>query len=223
MARPRFESRTARPRAAPARGGNPFVALLLGIGFLLRSSIATALSVGFVAFAALLWFGFTMPDAPEDAGATTDAIVVLTGGESRIEAAYVLLKDGRAKRMLVTGVDQKVTKPDLLKRLGDPPDELAKRIELEFRAENTIGNAKRTAEWFNSQNMQSMRLVTANYHMRRSLLLFRREMPHARIIAHPVVPKRLRADEWFAHRDGAEVVAREFAKYVAAFFHIPLG
>src|SRR5262249_35504427 len=141
--------------------------------------------------AALLWFGFTMPDAAEEPSARTDAIVVLTGGEDRLETAFGLLQKGLASRLYVTGVGEKVTKPELLKRLGDPSAEIAARIELGFRAANTRGNAAETAAWFNSQSMRSLRLVTANYHMRRSLLLFRRALPDANIVAHPVVPKRL--------------------------------
>jgi uncharacterized SAM-binding protein YcdF (DUF218 family) len=60
-----------------------------------------------------------------------------------------------------------------------------------------------------------MRLVTANYHMRRSLLEFEREMPNARVIPHPVVPRQLDRRAWWSNRVGFETVAREFVKYVA--------
>lgn len=222
---PRIDPRTARSRGfvEPPRRPGLAMQLLLFVWFLIRFGVATAVTAAFIGLVALVWFGFTMPDAPEDETAKTDSIVVLTGGEDRLERAYALLQKGLASRMFVTGVDRKVTKPELLKRLGDPPAELAARIELGFRAANTHGNASETAAWFNSQNLKSMRLVTANYHMRRSLLLFRRALPEARIVSHPVVPKRLGAAEWWTHREGAEAVARELAKYIAAIFYIPLG
>ena len=109
-----------------------------------------------------------------------------------------------------------------MKRLGDPPAELASRIELGFRAADTIGNANETAGWFNSQEMKSMRLVTANYHMRRSQLLFRRAMPDARILAHPVTPRGLGENEWWKDRHSLAVVAREMAKYFATLLHVPV-
>lgn len=221
----RIDPRIARSRGFVEPPHRPGLAmqLVLFVWFLVRFGVAAAFTAAFFGLVALVWFGFTMPDAAEDETAKTDTIVVLTGGEERLERAYALLQKGLAKRLFVTGVDRKVTKPELLKRLGDPPAELAARIELGFRAANTRGNASETAAWFNSQNFKSMRLVTANYHMRRSLLLFRRAMPEARIVSHPVVPKRLGAGEWWTHREGAGAVARELAKFIAAIFYIPLG
>jgi uncharacterized SAM-binding protein YcdF (DUF218 family) len=225
MARPRIDPRTARSRGfvEPPRRPGAIVRLALFAWFLVRFALATGFTAAFLGLAALVWFGFTMPEAPEDAAAKTDTIVVLTGGEDRLEQAYGLLQKGLANRMFVTGVDRKATKPELLQRLGNPPAELAARIELGFRAANTRGNASETAAWFNSQNLTSMRLVTSNYHMRRSLLLFRRALPEARIVGHPVVPKRLGIGEWWTHREGTEAVARELAKFIAAVFSIPLG
>jgi len=221
----RIDPRYARSRGfvEPPRRLGPIVQLVLLVWFLIRFVVAGAVTAGFAAFALLLWFGFTMPSEPDDPTANTDAIVVLTGGGERIEQAYALLQKGLARRMFVTGVDTKVTKSELMKRLGDPPQELAARIELGFRAEDTKGNANETAAWFNSQNLKSLRLVTANYHMRRSLLLFHRALPDAKIVAHPVVPKQLGPGEWWGNRQSAEVVARELVKYIAAMFFIPLG
>ena len=223
--RPRIDPRHARSRGflEPPRRTGPVLQLVLFVWFLIRFAVAAAVTAAFGAIAILLWFGFTMPDAPADAAEKTDAIVVLTGGEARIEAAYQLLQKDLGRRLFVTGVAPKVPKAELLKRLGDPPAELAARIEFESQAIDTIGNANKTAAWFNSQSLKSMRLVTANYHMRRSLLLFRRAMPGARILAHPVVPKGLGAGEWWTTRQGTEAVARELAKYLATLFHIPIG
>jgi uncharacterized SAM-binding protein YcdF (DUF218 family) len=230
----RIDPRSARSRGfvEPPRRPGLFMQLILFVWFLIRFAVAGAVTAAFGGLVLLLWFGFTMPEASDDAAAKTDAIVVLTGGEERLETAYGLLQKGLASRMFVTGVDRKVTKPELLKRLGDPPQELAARIELGFRAGDTRGNATETAAWFNSQNMKSLRLVTGNYHMRRSLLLFRRALPDARIIAHPVVPKGLAvtcpADagancaQWWTKPETGRAVARELVKYAAALFFIPL-
>jgi uncharacterized SAM-binding protein YcdF (DUF218 family) len=229
---PRINPRTARSRGfvEPPRRLGFFMQLVLFVWFLIRFAVAAAVTAAFGALALLLWFGFTMPEAPADAAAKTDAIVVLTGGEDRLETAFALLQKGLASRMFVTGVDRKVTKPELLKRLGDPPAELANRIELGFRAADTRGNATETAAWFNSQNMKSMRLVTGNYHMRRSVLLFRRAMPDAEIVQHPVVPKGLAVTcrseagaacvAWWSQPETGRAVARELIKYGAALFYI---
>ncbi|MGH7005450.1 MAG: YdcF family protein, partial [Alphaproteobacteria bacterium] len=199
----------------------PVMQLVLFAWLLVRFAVAAAITAAFGTLVLLLWFGFTMPE-PDEGTAKADAIVVLTGGEARIEVGYELLQKGLANRMFITGVGERVTKPQLLARLGGASAELAARIELGFRAANTIGNANETAAWFNSQNLKSMRLVTSNYHMRRSLLLFGRAMPNARILAHPVIPRGLGNSEWWTHRHGVEVVAHEMAKYFATLFHIPV-
>ncbi len=228
----RIDPRTARSRGfvEPPRRLGAFMQLVLFAWFLIRFAVAAAITAAFAGLAILLWFGFTMPDAPDDAAARTDAIVVLTGGEERLEAAYGLLKEGLARRMYVTGAGRRMTKADLLKRLGDPPAELAARIEIGFRAADTRGNAAETAAWFNSHSLRSMRLVTANYHMRRSALWFRRALPDAQIIGHPVVPKGLsvncrpnpgsNCEHWWSKYDTTWQVAKELAAYGAAILFI---
>lgn len=207
----------------PPRRLGPVMQLFLFAWFLARFAAAAAVTAAFAALALLVWFGFTTAEKPDDETAKTDAIIVLTGRlGNRIQGGYEALQKGLSNRMFVTGVDQKVTKPQLMTLLGNPPPELAARIELGFRAANTVGNANETAAWFNSQNLKSMRLVTANYHMRRSILLFRRAMPDARIHAHPVVPKGLGAGEWWTTRENTFEMAHEMAKYFVTLLHIPI-
>jgi uncharacterized SAM-binding protein YcdF (DUF218 family) len=66
-----------------------------------------AYAIGFILFA------FTLgKSAPADS-APTDAAIVLTGGPGRIEHAIDILRDGKARRLLVAGADPSVTKADL--------------------------------------------------------------------------------------------------------------
>ena len=79
-------------------------------------------ALGFVLFA------FTLGKAaPADAPAT-DAAIVLTGGPGRIEHAIEVVKDHKARRLLVAGVDPSVTKPDLARRIPGSRSWLAWRI-----------------------------------------------------------------------------------------------
>ncbi len=197
------------------------MSFLLFIWFLIRFAVAGALTAGFLAVALALGFGAIMPE-PRAATEKTDAIVVLTGGEKRLETGFELLKQGMAPRLYVSGADPTVTRAQLLQRLGDPPADLAQKIELDYRARNTRENARETAAWFNAQGMKSLRLVTGNYHMRRSVLLFERALPSATIIAHPVVPTNLGVWEWWASAEGLETVAREFVKFGAAIVDVSL-
>ena len=53
-----------------------------------------------------LWFAVFLPGPADDI--VTDAIVVPTGGQGRIDRGLQLLADGKARQLLVTGVDANV-------------------------------------------------------------------------------------------------------------------
>ena len=61
--------------------------------------IALAYVLGFVAFISLL------PKTPADLKGA-DGIVVLTGGETRLDRAVSLFESGVGKRLLISGVDE---------------------------------------------------------------------------------------------------------------------
>jgi uncharacterized SAM-binding protein YcdF (DUF218 family) len=61
-----------------------------------------------------------------------------------------------------------------------------------------------------------LRLVTAWYHMPRSLLEFDRAMPEMDIVAHPVFPDQVKQGRWWAWRGTAVLLVGEYIKYLAA-------
>src|SRR5690242_17754507 len=100
----------------------------------------------------------------------TDAIVVLTGGRLRLETGVQLFAAGRARKLFVSGVNQRVDRDELLRTLGPSAARAACCIALGHEADNTFGNARETANWMREQGYRSLRLVTSWYHMRRGLL-----------------------------------------------------
>ncbi len=170
--------------------------------------------------AGLVWFVGSMNHSPADTTTRTDAIVVLTGGSKRLKAGIELLKRDSAPVLFLSGVNRKVEMRDILRLAGNPPAPLAKRIVLGYRAEHTRGNAAETALWFNSGNRKSLRLVTANYHMPRSLLELRRELPDAIMIANPVAPISVQPGRWWRSARGLTVVFKEYNKYLLAMLRL---
>ena len=79
-----------------------------------------------------------------------------------------------------------------------------------------INNAAETAAWVQDQGYLSLRLVTATYHMPRSLLEFRRTMPTVEIIAHPVFPETFKRANWWFWPGSASLVVTEYVKYLIA-------
>ncbi|HEY6335433.1 MAG TPA: YdcF family protein [Alphaproteobacteria bacterium] len=163
----------------------------------------------------LAWFASTIPSKVEDPDSVTDAIVVLTGGSERLDAGLALLAQGKARKLFVSGVYHGVDVEELLRTAHDAPANLECCIVLGYAADSTLGNAAETEKWMDAEHYRSLRIVTAAYHMPRSLLEFRRAMPQVRLIPNPVFPERVKSDWWF-WPGSAYLVLGEYHKYLAA-------
>ena len=175
--------------------------------------------------AGLVWFAETIPHEPPAPGTPeaerhTDAIVVLTGGSERLAAGLELLSEGKAGKLFVSGVYHSVDVRELLHLTRLKPAEAECCIVLGYAADNTIGNAAETAAWMHAEHFTSLRLVTASYHMRRSLWEFHQAMPGVRIVPHPVFPETVRAHDWWLWPGTAGLLAMEYSKYLAVVFHV---
>jgi uncharacterized SAM-binding protein YcdF (DUF218 family) len=164
----------------------------------------------------LVWFTHDIPRAVTDADSETDAIVVLTGGSLRVQSGLALLAAGKAKKLFVSGVYHGTDVATLLHVSRQSPDKVACCIVLGYEADNTYGNATETAQWMRQEGFHSLRLVTASYHMPRSLLEFSRAMPEMRIIPHPVFPERVKQRRWWAWPGTASLILAEYHKYLLA-------
>lgn len=165
--------------------------------------------------AGLVWFAGIIPDSVADTTTRTDAIVVLTGGRGRLKAGLDLLVGDRAKRMFVSGVYRGVDVKTLLGMVRRTPADLEDRIGI-GDAVNTAGNAAETAAWIRENDVASIRLVTASYHMPRSLLEFRHSLPRTVIVPHPTFSETVKQQEWWAWPGTATLIAREYTKYLLA-------
>jgi len=164
-----------------------------------------------------LWrFSQAIPTEVQDMARETDAIVVLTGGSLRVESGLALLAAGKARKLFVSGVYRGVDVTELLRVSRQSPDSVACCVVLGHAADNTLGNAHETAEWMAAEGFHSLRLVTASYHMKRSILEFSRAMPGVEIVPNPVFPEFLRTHQWWSSRATATLIISEYSKYLFA-------
>jgi uncharacterized SAM-binding protein YcdF (DUF218 family) len=186
-------------------------------GAVRRIAIAGA-ALFVLCIAGLIWFA-TAPSAGDRTG-PTDAIVVLTGGGQRLNSGIALLRDGKGQKLFVSGVNHHVHLEELLRSSGDRLESAYEWasccVVLGYQAVDTIGNASETAQWMRQQGFHSLRLVTAWYHMRRSLLEFDRAMPEIEIIPHPVSPDEVKQGHWWASPGTVLLLAGEYGKYLGA-------
>lgn len=178
--------------------------------------ILTALIVFFVWAGGLIVFAAKIPKDVAEPDRTTDAIVVLTGGSGRLRAGIDLLLADRAERLFVSGVYRGVEVAQLLALLKRNTDAIEDRVSI-GNAIDTIENAIETSAWMRENDYRSMRLVTAAYHMPRSLLEMHAMMPDVDIVPHPVFPDHVKQEEWWAWPGTAALTASEYNKFVLAW------
>ena len=190
--------------------------------------LALPLALALAWLAGLIGFVAAIPTAADAPGRRTDAIVVLTGGSERLAEGLRLLAAGLGGKLLVSGVGQDVELVQLLQSLppGEArpdPAQAACCIVLDHGAGNTLGNAVETAQWMREQGFRSLRLVTADYHMPRSLLEFRRAMPDLEILRHPVFPRQVMREQWWRWPGTTGLMIGEYHKLLLALLRGSFG
>jgi uncharacterized SAM-binding protein YcdF (DUF218 family) len=146
----------------------------------------------------------------------SDGVVVLTGASNvRLEAATKLLEAGKGKRLLISGVNREASREDVLgvTKAVRPIYECC--VDLGYAAADTIGNASETAEWAKAKDYQSLIVVTADYHMPRSMLELHAAMPDVTLHPYPVVTESLNAHRWWKGGTSARRMTVEYCKYLA--------
>ena len=177
---------------------------------------AAVMVAGAAWIAGLFWFATLIPGGAADEAIHTDAIAVLTGGSGRLGTGLELLARNRADKLFVSGVYRGVDVKKLLQLAKRNPDGLEGRVGI-GDAIDTAGNAAETATWLREQKYGSLRIVTSAYHMPRSLLEFQRALPEAELIPHPVFPKHVKQDRWWAWPGTASLIVSEYNKYLLAW------
>ncbi len=145
----------------------------------------------------------------------TDAIVVLTGGRNRLSEAVKLLNQGASERLFISGVQKNISLEELEKR-ADISIKTEREITLDKIASNTFENARETCQWMKKQNIHSIRLVTSNYHILRSLVEFRRWNKEVKIVLHPVFSEKI-ATSWWKSFYSFFFLAQEYNKFLFAW------
>lgn len=160
-----------------------------------------------IALALLGWMGAFALFAtllPRPAGEQrTEGIVVLTGSAGRIERGAALLKRERAERLLISGVDQDAGKYSISRAYGIRMATMRCCIDLGHEAIDTRSNAIETAAWIKRRGYRSIRLITADWHMRRARYELERQLPKDIVILSDAVPTQ----------PSLRILLREFHKY----------
>lgn len=141
-----------------------------------------------VAGGGFAWFREVAAAPPPDPLPETDGIAVLTGGPDRVEAGLHLALARPQARLIVSGVGADADLTALSRMAGVEPFGLLGRVTLGREARSTRGNAAEVAAWVRAQELRSVAVVTAGFHMPRALLELRRATPETVLVPAPVQP-----------------------------------
>jgi uncharacterized SAM-binding protein YcdF (DUF218 family) len=183
-------------------------------GTTLRWRTLAALAGSAIAAAFVLSFGWFiyLAGAFAEPPPHADGIVAFTGGQERVETALRLLAQGRAERLLLSGIGGGAELPELARLAGVNPLPIATRVSIGRSATTTRGNALETAAWARTNGIRSLLVVTAFYHMPRAMLELRRLLPDTTLYPVPVWPPA--TQRWSAPT--LRLIAEEYIKYLAS-------
>jgi uncharacterized SAM-binding protein YcdF (DUF218 family) len=141
-----------------------------------------------------------------------DGIIVLTGGSGRIAAGIEALQKGYGKKLLISGVNNSIASETIYHAIGDngPLSECC--IDLGREALDTTGNAREAAFWAAKQNFKSIILITADYHMPRTVIEFKAYKEQFQITHLSV-----KTDVSWA------TLALEYSKFLVSLFLLEIG
>jgi uncharacterized SAM-binding protein YcdF (DUF218 family) len=159
----------------------------------------------------------------EEAPRQADAIVVFAGGvgesgqagggyQERVKMAVDLYNGGFAQRMVLqSGYSFTFKEAEVMRStamaLGVPDS----AIVLETHGANTYDDVIRVREILRSQNWRRILLVSSPYHMRRALLVWRKQAPDVEVVPTPVPVSQFYKHERGANLDQLRGLAREYA------------
>lgn len=179
--------------------------------------IALAAWLYAVGFAVFVW---SITTATPYTG-RAEAIVVLTGGEGRVETGLELLAEGKAEHLLISGAHKDVSADALLRMKGYHKN-LHARIDLGKTAQDTLGNADETKSWVEQHNIQSLIVVTAHYHMPRTLLHLGAQLPEVALYPYPVRSVLFQKPEWYKEGLAWRLLLSDYTKLLFTYPQILL-
>jgi uncharacterized SAM-binding protein YcdF (DUF218 family) len=190
----------------------------------LRRAIVLITGAALLLFAlGFIMFASVVTRTPAVADPRADGIVVLTGESRRIAEGARLLKEGRAERMLISGVNRHTGKRALIKISGLPEQQFDCCVDLGYTAHDTVGNANETRAWATERRYATLIVVTASYHMPRSLAELSLALPSARLVPHPVTPAGFPESRWWLSPAVARRLFSEYIKFLPAAAHLTVA
>lgn len=175
--------------------------------------IVVLVGLGFV-------FGIGFFLSPQNALQLSDAIVVVSGGETelRVEEGVKLFNEGWADVMIMSGAsrDAGLSNAAAMKLLAVNAGVPAGQILVEEESSTTFENAYNTAAIIEREKFSRIILVTSPYHQRRAYTVFRKALAKypVTIINHSALDSDWRKNGWWRNGWARELTISELGKTI---------
>lgn len=136
----------------------------------------------------------------------SDVIIVLSGGNGRVEYGVKLYQSGYADKLLLSGSSPRMLRQAM--SLGVPED----HILLENKSRTTFGNAKYSSEIMRSQGFKSAIVVTSPYHTRRAGIIFNQFFQGWDLTICSIPYDSSTSSNWWKDKNTATNVITEYLK-----------
>lgn len=166
----------------------------------------------------LTYFIYEIPIESELKVASADAIVILTGGSMRLEEGLDLFDKVQTKKVLISGVGKGFSTLDIEHLIKKSAKLKAEDVILGTIADSTYSNAIEADIFMTLRDFKSMILVTSNYHMLRTKIIFAKIMPEVEITFYPVCSDNFKKGSYFISWPSFKVATNEYNKLLAFYF-----
>lgn len=135
-----------------------------------------------------------------------EAIVVLTGDRNRIPTALGILKRKTNDILVISGTARGISLTDIVNQqyAAENVQGVWQKIILESESNSTLENAKRLKPILEDHKIENIILVTSDYHLYRTSLIFKKVFPKLNIEYYPVISDA-----------GFSIYFSEFAKFLS--------
>lgn len=158
----------------------------------IRSTKLLFMFIVLLAFIFLSWIFYeayflrSLPVTSWTEDARGDCALALTGGHGRIRAGFDLLQRGDVRKLIISGVNPKVTVDDVFPQIDMYPGVQRFNVIIENNSRTTYGNVVHSLPLLRNLRCHKVILVTSELHMPRAKRLFEKYSKDLEFEVHSV-------------------------------------
>lgn len=140
----------------------------------------------------------------------SDAIIILSGSEGRLEKGVELYQEGYGDYFILTNSNEFTENEINLMRSNIPKE----KIIYEDKADSTYTNATLTLNIMTERNFKSAIVITNDFHTSRSKYIFNKIYKDKEINLTYIASEKYNAAYWWKSKESRQFVLSEYIKWI---------